>query len=58
MMLLWLCCGAEGESLPVVHEVPDADECSEAELDGEERDDEAFAPWRVDARRAGDAGHV
>ncbi|KFX94399.1 hypothetical protein V490_04367 [Pseudogymnoascus sp. VKM F-3557] len=48
---------ARVEDLPAHYDAPEARVGSPEELHGEEGDDEAFAPWRVDARRAGDLGH-
>lgn len=45
------------KDLPAYYDGPEACEGGPEELHGEEGDDEAFAPWRVDARRAGDLGH-
>lgn len=43
--------------LPVEHDAPDAYKQGKGEMEEEQWDHEAFAPWRVYARRTGDGCH-
>lgn len=50
--------GDLGGSLRAKEDAPYGYKKCNGELEEEERDDDAFAPWRVYARRAGDIGHA